>query len=214
MFTNKCKNIFIIVKKKKAKLTIELVPSTCWYSNVRSTLPKKEWDRLRKESYEKAGYKCEICGSNGLEQGYKHKLECHEIWKYDDKKKIQRLEGLISLCPRCHQTKHFGRSTAIGMQGVIIEHLEKVNGWDHKETVEYIAQCYKKHSERSKHQWKLDINMLHSKHKVDKKLITEAHKKRKNKKKIVRGKPMKSKKKYKKKRKRKSSRRRVRRRKS
>ena len=35
---------------KKPKLTIELVPRTCFYSNVRSNLPDKEWDRLRKIS--------------------------------------------------------------------------------------------------------------------------------------------------------------------
>ena len=45
---------------KKPILTIELVPSTSHYTNVRTILPKKEWDRLRKESYKKANYKCEI----------------------------------------------------------------------------------------------------------------------------------------------------------
>lgn len=42
------------------KLTIELVPSTAWYSNVRSNVTQAEWDVLRKECYKKAGYVCEI----------------------------------------------------------------------------------------------------------------------------------------------------------
>ena len=28
------------------KLTIELVPSTAWYSNVRSNVSKEEWDKI------------------------------------------------------------------------------------------------------------------------------------------------------------------------
>jgi len=183
-------------RRKKAKLSVELVPSTCWYSNVRTTLPQKEWDRLRKESYEKADYKCEICGQTGLEQGYKHRLECHEIWHYDDSMKIQKLMGLISLCPRCHQTKHFGRSSAIGLQDAVLTHMEQVNGWDHKESVTYIAECFQKHAERSKSEWKLDISVLSDKHGVEKKLITEAQKERSKKKKVIKPKYMKSKKKY------------------
>ena len=58
----------------KPKLTIELVPSTSFYTNVRSILPKSEWDRLRKDSYKKAKFKCQICKESGLDQGYKHAL--------------------------------------------------------------------------------------------------------------------------------------------
>jgi hypothetical protein len=30
------------------RLTVELVPSTCWYTNVRSNVSKAVWDRLRR----------------------------------------------------------------------------------------------------------------------------------------------------------------------
>ena len=102
------------------KLTIELVPSTCWFSNVRTLLPKKTWDTLRKESYNKANNKCEVCGDHGKNQGVKHFVECHEIWEYDDTNRTQTLKGLISLCPRCHMVKHFGRTTVIGKQDIAI----------------------------------------------------------------------------------------------
>jgi len=158
---------------KQATLTIELVPATCWFSNVRSQIPKKEWDRLRKESYKQAKYKCEVCGSSGLKQGYKHALECHEIWSYDDEKKIQTLEGLVSLCPRCHQVKHIGRTTIIGKQAEAFKHLEKVNGWNHKEVVDYVAESFLKHRWRSNWDWTLDIKMLTEVYGVKKKLIKE-----------------------------------------
>lgn len=153
------------------KLTIELVPTTCFFSNVRSELPKKEWDRIRKESYSKANYCCEICGGSGLKQGYKHPLECHEIWHYDDENKIQTLEGLISLCPRCHQVKHMGRTTVIGKQAVAFKHMEEVNGWDHKQVVDYVAQAFLEHRWRSNFQWKLNVGILTEEYNVDKKLI-------------------------------------------
>jgi hypothetical protein len=44
-----------------------------------------------------ANNKCEICKETGKTQGYKHNVECHEIWIYNDEDKIQKLIGLISL---------------------------------------------------------------------------------------------------------------------
>jgi hypothetical protein len=46
-------------------LTIELVPETAWFKNLRSELPKEKWDKLRKDTYKKAGYRCEVCGGKG-----------------------------------------------------------------------------------------------------------------------------------------------------
>lgn len=145
---------------KKTKLTVELVPSTCWFSNVRSTVKPAEWDKIRKLSYEKAGHKCEICNGSGKNQGYKHHVECHEIWDYNDKTRVQKLLGLISLCPKCHQVKHIGRTTAIGLQAQAFQHLESVNGWDHFDVVSHLAEAFKEHEERSKHEWKLDLSIL------------------------------------------------------
>ena len=62
------------------KLEIDLVPSTAWYSNLRKKVSQKDWDRIRKQSYADANHKCTICGAEG-------RLNCHEIWKYDDKNK-------------------------------------------------------------------------------------------------------------------------------
>ena len=43
------------MQNKKYKLTFQLVPSGCWYANLRSVLPKAEWDRLRRATYARAG---------------------------------------------------------------------------------------------------------------------------------------------------------------
>jgi len=162
---------------KTPKLTIELVPSTSFYTNVRSILPTSEWDRLRKESYSKAKFKCEICKESGLDQGYGHALECHEIWEYKSDG-TQLLTGLISLCPKCHLVKHIGRAIAIGKKKRAYDHIAKVNKWD-KTTVElYVGTCFQEHIERSKIKWNINIGILTEKFKVDKALIEEGLRKK------------------------------------
>ena len=161
------------------RLTVELIPKTLFFSNVRTLLPKKYWDSLRKESYEKAEHKCEICGDTGKNQGYRHDVECHEIWEYDEVKRVQKLTGLISLCPKCHQVKHFGRTSAIGKQPEALRHMEKVNNWNHKECVQHLKVVMTEWLERSKYQWYIDLSYLSENHDIPKKIITEAEKKRK-----------------------------------
>ena len=146
--------------KSKPKLAVELIPTTCHFSNVRTTVTSEEWDKIRHLSYAAANNKCEICGSHGKLQGYKHFVECHEIWDYDDINHVQTLVGLISLCPICHQVKHIGRSIAIGKIGVCKQQLAKVNKWTPKEIDDHIVSSFELHKERSKHKWTLDISML------------------------------------------------------
>ena len=180
----------------KSKLEIELIPKTCHYSNVRSMVTTAEWDKIRKLSYASANNKCEICGSDGLKQGYKHKVECHEVWHYDDENKIQKLIKLVSLCVVCHQVKHIGRSIAIGKQAVCFQQLAKVNNWTQKQIEEHILASFQLHKERSKHQWTLDISLLRTEpYSIDIKDTTErifeVKKYKKKKKKKIPGAPKK-----------------------
>lgn len=143
-----------------AKLTIELIPKTCHYSNVRTTVKPIEWDKIRFISYEAAEHKCEICGDTGKNQGYNHNVECHEIWDYNDNTHTQTLVGLISLCPLCHQVKHIGRAIAMGRAEVAYNHLMKVNKWSPKQVEKHILDSFTIHNERSKYEWDLDISIL------------------------------------------------------
>jgi 5-methylcytosine-specific restriction endonuclease McrA len=141
---------------ENTKLTVELVPSTCWFSNVRDHVTKEQWDRLRRQTYQKANYVCEICGGRGPEWP----VECHEIWKYDDDSHIQTLIGLIALCPSCHQVKHIGLAGLQGKGGVAKEHLAKVNEWTKQQTDKYLNAVWATWRERSQHHWKLDFTWL------------------------------------------------------
>lgn len=142
------------------KLTIELIPETSFFDNVRSKVSKDEWDVIRKKSYKRANYKCEICGDSGINQGYKHPVECHEIWKYDDDNDVQQLVGLISLCPHCHKVKHVGLAKVNNELDIVITQLIKVNDISREDAIRYIDNSFSIWRERSKKNWRVDISML------------------------------------------------------
>ena len=138
------------------RLTIELVPETSWYANVRSNVSAAAWNKIKSFCAKRAGNKCEICGGVGP----KWPVECHEIWQFDDLTKTQKLIGLQSLCPNCHAVKHIGRTQAVGNFDVALKHLIKVNEWDKNTATRYIEQQFEIWRERSTTSWVLDINYL------------------------------------------------------
>jgi 5-methylcytosine-specific restriction endonuclease McrA len=143
------------------KLTIELVPSKVWFTNVRALLKRREWDLVRNACYEKAGHVCEICGDVGTNQGFRHKVECHEIWEYNDVTRVQKLTGFISLCPRCHKVKHAGLTISQGNALLVVNHMMAVNGTDLWETQKEIEDAFKQFKERSSQGWHTNFEYLH-----------------------------------------------------
>lgn len=138
------------------KLTIELVPKTAFFKNVRSEVSKKDWDILRRKAYRKYDYCCAICGG----KGNNHPVECHEIWEYNDSKHIQRLKDLVALCPSCHQVKHIGLSGMRGLGEDCIKHMMKINKSSREEAEQDISDAFHTWNDRSKHTWKCDISLL------------------------------------------------------
>lgn len=144
------------ITSSKAKLTIELVPETCWFSNVRSSVSRTDWDQLKRITSAKADRVCEICWGVGP----RWPVECHEIWEYDDKRHVQKLAGLIALCPSCHQVKHIGFAQIRGKLQEAIGHLKNINGLTTGDAHEYVENAFNKWRERSQYNWKLDISWL------------------------------------------------------
>jgi 5-methylcytosine-specific restriction endonuclease McrA len=141
---------------RKQALTIELVPATCWFSNVRSEVSEGDWKKLKRITFQKAKYRCEVCGG----QGEQWPVECHEIWHYDDENLVQTLAGLIALCPSCHEVKHMGLAHVKDRGDIAAQHLARVNGWTMEETEKYIDEQFDVWRWRSKHEWALDISWL------------------------------------------------------
>ncbi len=140
------------------KLTLELIPSSSWFDNLRSQLPKETWDTLRRASYRAARYRCQICGGKGPD----HPVECHERWNFDHLNHVQKLEGLIALCPACHAVKHFGLACLRGEQDAAEKHLMKVNHWTRAQMLEHVAQSFATWEEYSTLEWSLDLSWLES----------------------------------------------------
>lgn len=139
----------------KPRLTVELNPKTCWYENVKSHVSGEEWDIIRKKAYAEANYRCEIC--NGV--GMRWPVECHEHWHYDDICRIKTLIKMMALCPKCHKVKHITRQFTFG-QFSLISHMENVNKWTKGEAEFYLKEAFETWKKRSKHKWKLNIDVL------------------------------------------------------
>jgi hypothetical protein len=137
-------------------LFIELIPGTAWGSNVRSRVYRPVWDRLRRAAYAAAGNVCELCGGVGR----RHRLECHEVWEYDESRRVQRLVRLIALCPACHAVKHYGRMMNKRQAEEAAAHLMAVNGWDRETTRAHIREAISTWQRRSKGPWTVDLFAL------------------------------------------------------
>lgn len=103
------------------KLTFEMVPEECWYSNLRSILKPKDWDIVRRDAYTRANGRCCICGRRT------NRLEAHEKWSYNEENALQKLEDVIALCHACHEVKHISRTQLIGRGAEAMEHFMRVN---------------------------------------------------------------------------------------
>ena len=92
--------------KSEGRLTLELIPNPLWGINPRTAMGRRNWDKVRKETYAAWDHRCGVCGDvEPTLDTYNH-LEAHEIWEYDDAAYVQKLSGLIALCSRCHGVKH------------------------------------------------------------------------------------------------------------
>lgn len=154
------------MNNKRFRLSIELVPSTVWYSslyNIFSNAGKRDlWNQIKAEIFQKEGRKCWICGDAAS------RLEAHEIWEYDDKNHIQRLKGIHHLCSMCHKVKHIGLwlHTTDGEKMLeeqsltgqdIINHFCKVNNCSEEDFEKHEEEGFRVFAERSQHEWKQDF---------------------------------------------------------
>lgn len=141
---------------KKFKLNFELVPDSCWYSNLRSILSKAQWDYIKKDARERANGRCMICGKKS------NRLETHEQWEYDEENCVQKLSDIKAICPDCHRVIHFGFTT-LKFDNVerCENHFIKVNNCTYAEFKEQLNKANLDHQRRNQiDEWKLDLQYL------------------------------------------------------
>lgn len=141
------------------KLAIELVPSGSWNSNLRSILTAKGWNTVRQPILRRAGGSCEICKAKS------GRLECHEVWNYDDDTGVQSLVDVVAICKRCHQVKHFGFTMTLVDKGVVkmdqvIDHFRRVNGCSGYDFEDHVSESFKVWNKRNLVEWEMDISKV------------------------------------------------------
>ncbi|MBQ8319880.1 MAG: HNH endonuclease [Clostridia bacterium] len=138
----------------KEKLCFEMVPESCWRANLRSALAPEDWDKVRKTAYAANGHRCYFCGAQG-------RLEAHERWSYDENNAVQKLEGVVALCSRCHEVVHIGRTYAVGRGDEAMEQFMRVNGCTQSEYHEALGKANEEYLRRNKiENWSIDLTWL------------------------------------------------------
>jgi Domain of unknown function (DUF5710) len=142
-------------------LYVDLVPTSCWFTNVRSCVIPKDWERLRRMITARAGQQCEACG-RGEDRPSQRWLEAHERWEYDEPGAVQSLRRLICLCTDCHTVTHFGLAQIQGHGPAALAHLRTVTGMSAAQADMHINKAAAQWRARSAQQWTLDLSILTS----------------------------------------------------
>jgi hypothetical protein len=142
-----------------AGLFVDLVPSSCWFTNVRSCVDQRDWERLHRVIIGRAGRRCEVCGQ-GKDPNQQRWLEAHERWQFDPHRQVQTLRRLICLCSDCHRTTHYGLAQLRGQEPEVLAHLMAVTGMTRLQAEQHVAAAFDVWGRRSRHLWALDLRIL------------------------------------------------------
>lgn len=138
---------------------IELIPATTWGKSLAHLARQKGsgfrsiWDKIRERELGRADRKCEICKTSASS------LICHEKWQFDDAQSVQRLIGYEVTCRECSNILHLGRASE---DKVLWEkakvHFAKVTRMEENVLDDVLDQAMKEWTQRSKHNWSIDIS--------------------------------------------------------
>ena len=140
-------------------LFVDLVPRSAWFTNLRSCVSKTDWQRIHDMVVQRAGNRCEICGSSP-DPEQRLWMEAHERWEYDNVLRTQTLRRLICLCTRCHLATHFGYAKTQGRERQAMAHLMGVNRWNAEQAAAHVNSAFDLWRKRSSVEWHLDLSML------------------------------------------------------
>ena len=140
-------------------LFVDLVPSSCWFTNARSCISDRDWDRVRRMVLGRAEDRCEVCGAS-RDRDAQRWLEVHERWTFDDTANVQALRRLICLCTDCHRATHFGLAQLRGHDEAARAHLLAMTGMSKEQVHRHIREAIALWRQRSELDWTLDLTLL------------------------------------------------------
>ena len=140
-------------------LYIDLIPSNCWFTNVRWCIAPDDWKRLSKGVRLRAGFKCEVCGRDEVREknGW---LEAHERFSYNVKTEEQQLQRIVCLCRDCHAFTHYGLAQLKGKTDEVRKHYLKVTGKTEKQLDGHILEAFSFWDSRNDRPWELNLEIL------------------------------------------------------
>lgn len=142
-----------------AGLFVDMVPRSCWFTNVRTCVSPQDWERLRRMVTARAGQLCEVC-SDGPGRAVSRRLDVHERWAYDNANGVQALRRLICLCTDRHLTTHLGYANVTARADQALAHLRAVTGMTDAEVSRHVRAANALWTTRSARIWELDLSML------------------------------------------------------
>lgn len=137
-------------------LFVDLIPSTCWFTNVRTCVSPRDWERLRRMVTRRAGHRCEACGA-AEDRDERRWMEAHERWSYNNKRSVQALRQLVCLCTDCHRVTHCGLAEIQGTADQALRHLMTVNNLDLPQAKRHVAVATDLWRARNLRTWTLDL---------------------------------------------------------
>jgi hypothetical protein len=137
--------------RTERRLVPELVPKPLWGISAPRALKKSTaWKAIRKDTLAEMGNRCQFCDTEV-------KLECHDKWKYDDKKCVATLVGFEIRCKACHFATHIGLAMQLGYLREAAEQICKVNGCSLKDVEDILSVEMPQWEKRSKRKWTVII---------------------------------------------------------
>jgi len=154
------------------KIRFEFIPASQNFINARSYLQYqsgsfKSWQVIRNKIEDKSNAVCCICSSTSqiFDENETTKTQCHEVWQYDDKKKIQKLIELQALCVRCHNIKHINRfykNEDKSAREALLNQYAKLNNIDIEKAQADFEEEKEKNKKREDILYSLDLYYLNS----------------------------------------------------
>jgi len=140
-------------------LFVDLVPESCWFTNVRSCVSPGDWEKIRRRVYSRANNRCECCGAERSPEK-KIWIEAHERWAYDETTRVQKLMRLVALCSPCHLVTHFGFAQMQGLENAAYQHLRKVAGFSDLQAQKHVEDAFLLWEKRSSRVYEMDLSLL------------------------------------------------------
>lgn len=140
------------------RLKLQLIPEGAFYSNLRKSLDPIVWQQLSKKIRGEHNFTCQFCGWKQKPQ-LNEWTHLHEVWEFDDVKKIQKLVGFECVCPTCHLVHHWGYASLSGKDlDMLLNHACEVNKCTQIEFDKHIDEAFKEWNGREGVEWEIDFN--------------------------------------------------------